>query len=75
MGSSAIVYASRWVIWCQAIIVAGATCVITYQALMQMFATDESEKGTRKRKIKYTLYGAVIGLTGSSIVSLISGYY
>ncbi|MGE4282320.1 MAG: hypothetical protein AB7G87_01225 [Clostridia bacterium] len=71
----AISFLSSYIFWLFAIIPVGAATMVTYHAAMKAFSTDEGEIGHHNVKIKQTIKGAVIGLTISGFITVVSSFY
>ncbi|OCZ51344.1 hypothetical protein [Dehalobacter sp. TeCB1] len=71
----AISYLSNWITWLYAVIIVGAGFMITYQAIMKTFTTDEDETASRNLRIKQTIKGAIVGLCLSGLITIIKNFY
>jgi putative Mn2+ efflux pump MntP len=71
----AISYLSNWITWLYAVIIVGAGCMVTYEAVMKSFATDEDDINRHNIRIKQTLKGAVVGLCLSGLITIIKNFY
>lgn len=71
----AINFLTSWIRGAEFVIVAGAVCMVTYQALRKSTAVDSDTLADANVKIVNTIKGAIIAVTVGELISIVKVFY
>lgn len=75
MGNEAVKYLLQFVDYFYIIIPLGVATMVAYQMFMIITTDNEHEATMRKRRVIYTVYGGIIGMCTTAIITFIQGYF